>query len=236
MKKKLAILITLFAFIFSYGQNCGRKVTKGTTYKMSVYNRKGKVLANNHYRVTDVKKEGSNIIYVIESKRYDKKNKLQETFSFEEKCIDGRLYANMKGLVNQINTNIKKKSKKEDVSVEVKMSNVEFPTNNTKIGTTFKNAYLKIITKFDVSYIPDSETSFEYQNRKVEKIENKETPAGIFKCLYVVGDVKQKFSIIKRTGKIKEWYSGDTGLVYSEFYNKKGKLISYSVLTDLKIK
>jgi hypothetical protein len=71
-------------------------------------------------------------------------------------------------------------------------------------------------------------------NRKVESKESIITPAGTFDCYKITYDLFSKISIIKTEGRVVEWYAPNVGLVRSESYNKKDKLLGYNELTNLK--
>ena len=67
-------------------------------------------------------------------------------------------------------------------------------------------------------------------NRKVDAEESLKTPAGTFNCVKISQSQHLKAMISMDTNSI-EWYAEGVGLVRSESYNKKGKLMGYSLLT-----
>lgn len=68
---------------------------------------------------------------------------------------------------------------------------------------------------------------------KVEAREQVTTPAGEFDCLVISQRVSTKVIVKVEAGSM-EWYAKGIGMVRSESYNKKGKLVGYDVLTELK--
>jgi len=71
------------------------------------------------------------------------------------------------------------------------------------------------------------------KNRKVHQKENITTSAGTFACWKVTFDFYSKVGILRFHGSGVEWYQDDKVLVKSESYNKRGKLTSYSELTNI---
>ena len=71
-------------------------------------------------------------------------------------------------------------------------------------------------------------------NRKVEARESYTCPAGTFECL-VISQTTQTKMVMKIETSSKEWYAKEIGMVRSEFYNKKGVLKGYSLLTAINI-
>ncbi|MCF6348980.1 MAG: DUF3108 domain-containing protein [Flavobacteriaceae bacterium] len=67
-------------------------------------------------------------------------------------------------------------------------------------------------------------------NGKVEKREEITIPAGTFDCYVISFETEFKMGI-KRKGKTRQWLAKGVGIVKTEDYNKKGKVISKSVLT-----
>lgn len=232
MKKIFIILISLFlASTANYAQNCGRKLTKGSTWEYTTYNRKGKVIGKFRYELIDVKKEASSTTYLIESKNYNKKDKLQDTFQYEEICKNGNIYIDMKRTTSGMNSN--KPSENEDIEITVKSSMLDYPGTSVAPGTMLDNGSFTATSK---SEFITTEISIDVSNRKAESIEDKQTPAGTFKCVKITSDIDSKIVIVNQSGKGIEWYNEGVGLVYSEYYNQKGNLFSYSVLTGLNIK
>ena len=75
--------------------------------------------------------------------------------------------------------------------------------------------------------------SVRISNRKVEAQEDITTPAGTFKCFKITYDVDSKV-IFKTQGKGVEWISQQVGTVRTESHDSKGKMLSYSLLSEIK--
>lgn len=70
-------------------------------------------------------------------------------------------------------------------------------------------------------------------NRKVDGVENIETPVGKFKCYKVSSDKISYSGISRNKTKLIEWYATNVGLIRMEEYHKNGKLISYKQLESI---
>ena len=115
----------------------------------------------------------------------------------------------------------------EDMDVQVDASKFEIPDMNAPVGTTLDDSKLSINVTGGIMPI---KMNIEITDRKIEKREDLTTPAGSFDCIVLSQAISTKMMIrIKATSK--EWYSENVGMVRTESYNKKGKLIGYSELT-----
>ncbi len=76
------------------------------------------------------------------------------------------------------------------------------------------------------------------KNRKVEAIEDLETPAGTFNCYKISYEMETLTDMEMRKDKSKtkivEWLSPEVGTVKQEQYSERGKLESTMLLTEAK--
>lgn len=231
MKKLLTFLFSLFIIGSIYAQTCYSPSTKGTTWEITHYNKKGKLQFHFDYEIVDVKTNEGKITYTVAMNGYDKKGKVLNSGTYEQVCDkNGMFYIDMQQTFNSMNSS---KKKEENTDVEIQSSMLDYPDIHTAPGTKLKDGELKINAKTEFVTIT---TGFDVFNRKVEGTEQIETPAGTFNCLKVTSDFQTKLGFIKAKGSGIEWYADGIGMVRSESYNKKGKLVGYSVLTGLNIK
>ena len=139
------------------------------------------------------------------------------------KCINGEFVVDMQSYISE-NTltpysNMETKIDVDNMSIPAKMS-VGQVLGNGKVDLTVFNNGMKLIT-----------ISVNVKNRKVEAIENITTPAGTFEAYKITYDIETKM-LFTIKAKSAEWYVKDIGAVRTESYNKKGKLTSYTVLTE----
>lgn len=112
----------------------------------------------------------------------------------------------------------------------IESTDMQFPSGMT-VGQQLKDASIQLSLDGPVPVNMVSNIS----NRKVESRESVTTPAGTFDCYKISYDLFSKVSIVKTEGRVVEWYAPGVGLVRSESYNKKDKLLGFNELTGLKL-
>lgn len=223
--KALKTIVLLLAIIgTTYAQNdCKPFIppNKGATWEISNYNAKDKIQGTVSYELLDKIVTGNDIIFKVKTVAFDKKGKEIYGNEFEAICKDGKFDF---GMAFKIDGSQLKSY--EDMDVQVDASKFVIPDLNTSAGTKLDDSSLKI--KID-GPIPMKMTVL-ITDRKVEQKENLTTAAGAFDCIVLTQVISTKMMInIKASSK--EWYAENIGMVRSESYNKKGKLIAYSELT-----
>jgi len=63
--------------------------------------------------------------------------------------------------------------------------------------------------------------------------ENIETPAGTYNCLKITYNIRSQYGFLSDNRSVVDWHNKELGTVRSESFNKKGKLIGYSVLQEI---
>jgi len=225
MKVIKTILLLLAIAGTTYAQTDCRPyvpTNKGATWEITNYNAKGKVQGVTNYELLDKVVSGNDVTFKIRAVSVDKKGKEAYTNEFEAVCKDGKFDFGMAFKMdgNQLQAY-------EDMDVQVDASKFEIPDMDAPAGTTLDDATLGISVDTGIMAV---NMNIEITNRKVEKREELTTPAGTFDCLVLSQTIYTKM-MIKVTASSKEWYSENVGMVRSESYNKKGKLMGYSELT-----
>ncbi len=221
-------LIFILTIHLGYSQNdCKPYVptAKGATWEITNYTAKGKATGKIAYELINKVENGNDVTFKIKTVTYDKKGEEVYSNIFEAKCIDGKFDFDMAfkmdgGALEAY----------ENMDVEVDASKFEIPDMNSTPGTTLDDGSLEI--KIGSGGMSMFKMTILITDRKVEAKEDITTPAGTFNCIVLSQKVSTKM-MIRVQGASKEWYSENIGLVRSESYNKKGKLMGYSVLTKL---
>lgn len=143
-------------------------------------------------------------------------------------CKDGKMYVDMKSylgnqLANYPNGNI----------TVVDAGELEIPSDPKEGQELPGGTVLVSIMQQGISIMKIGVT---VSNRKIEKLETIKTDAGDFECFKITQDTESKMGFIKVKGSSAEWISDGVGVVRSESYDKRGDLVSYSVLTAVKNK
>ena len=70
-------------------------------------------------------------------------------------------------------------------------------------------------------------------DRKVEKVETITVPAGSFECYVIYSNSYSKMMMVNQNFPSRSWLAKGVGMVKTESYNKKGKVINTMVLTSM---
>lgn len=194
---------------------------KGAQFELTNYNGKGKQESRSVTEIISKSENGNDVTIKANMNQYSNNNKDTVSVEYSAGCINGIFQLNMFTGLNTSQGNL----------LELDGDFLDIPSSPTA-GQQLEDKL--IILKL----APSEETgkaliNFKYNivNRKVEAIETISTPAGSFNTVKLTYDINTKF-VLPITMHIVEWYSEDIGQVRSEVYNKKGKLQSYSVLTQ----
>jgi len=229
MKTKILsiLFIAFLSFSLTQGVNDDCEtyypLEKGMKWTYEEFNKKGKLTGTTTTFVKDVNTLGSKTEYVIEASSTSAKPKKDEE-PFKQDlhyiCDNGVLSFDMKSIVPQENMEAI-----EGQTFEVDQSNLAIP-KNLKAGQTLNDGFVSItMSGFNLITI-------NITDRTVEKIESVTTKAGTFNCALITykSSAKIAFMTLKTTSK--EWFSDEVGIVKSESYDKKGKLMSSNKLVS----
>lgn len=230
--KKMKALHILFAFLLVVGSaqaqvDCRPYIPtdEGTEWEMTDYNAKGKVQSKTTLKVLEKVVSGSDLTVKIQAVSYDKKGKEVFTNTFEAYCKDGQFELDM---AFRVNGETMKAYKNMDVDMDA--SEFEIPSMDAAVGTTLEDGTITV--KVGNGGMNMFNMKIDVIDRKVEAKEEKTTAAGTFKCLVLSQTTRMKM-VMKIETTSKEWYAENVGMIRSETYNKKGKLMGYSELTAL---
>ncbi|MFT4666794.1 MAG: hypothetical protein ACI9RM_002839 [Ulvibacter sp.] len=198
---------------------------KGSTWEITNYNKKGKVTGRNTFELIDKVEEGDEITFTVSSKAFDKKDKLIFDNIFEAKCIAGKFELDM---AYKLEGAMMGGFKNMEFTMDA--SEFEIPPLDAAVGTELPDGSLVVEMDGDSPMI--MKMTIEVTDRKVEAKEKITTPAGTFDCLVLTQKTSTKM-MVKMKSSSKEWYAENVGVVRTETYNKKGKLMAYSELTKI---
>lgn len=201
----------------------------GTTLEYTFYNKKGREESYQTQKIVDNKMVDGAIVVGIEATSTTGRKKDEEvTTTFEVKCDDGKFYINMNDFTSSVNYEQYKSS--PDVEVTVDSDDMYYPSD-LSVGQTLPDGKVEIaVTANGMKMFGSTIT---VKDRKVEKKETIETPAGNFECLKVTSTVVTKSMMSMETQTI-QWLAEDVGIVKTENRNKKGKMAGYQLLTGIK--
>jgi len=221
MKTKIIILIGLYFISFtSVSQDACKTyypLEEGVKFEMTTYNKKGKKEGVVNYKVTDIDNDTATIETII----YDEKGKEIITSNYQILCEGDKISIDFKSMISP-----EMFKQYKDMDMDITGNNIELP-NDLQIGQTLKDARMNMAINMGGITM---NMSVDMLNRKVNNKESITTLAGTFECYALSYDSEIKMGF-KMKFIIKEWIAEGVGVVKSETYNKKGKLMGYSELT-----
>jgi hypothetical protein len=115
----------------------------------------------------------------------------------------------------------------EDMEMDISGTDLELP-NDLSVGLELPDSNVSI--KISMSGI-NMNTTVDMVNRKVEKQESVDTPAGTFDCYVVYSENKIKAMMVKQSMPSRVWFSEGVGMIKQESYKKNGDVMTSTILT-----
>ncbi len=226
MKSTIIAVLLVFSIVSSYAQDICRPYVpsqKGSKWEITNYSAKGKVTGKTTYELLDVIEEGGGITFKIGMKSLDQKDKEVFATEFEAYCKDGKFEFDM---AMKMDGSAMKSY--QNMEFDVDASKFDIPSMDASAGTKLDDGSL--VVEIGSGAVPIFKMTVLVKDRAVEAREKRDTPAGSFDCIRLTQSVSTKL-VVNIQGTSKEWYAEGIGMVRSETYSKKGKLMGYSELT-----
>lgn len=201
---------------------------KGATMELRNYSRKGKLQNIVRLKVSDKTEANGKTMLDVDYAYYDKKDKnLRAKGKYKAMCENGVFKFEFGAM-----TPVAGQQKGSNMKIDIESDYLDIPANPS-VGQTLQNGTMRM--KVQAQGMPKMfNTNVNMRNRKVVGLEKITTPAGTFDCVKIAYDSEVKMSFMKTRSRIVEWFAKGVGLVRSEYFNKRGKLAGYTVLTKLK--
>ena len=193
----------------------------GTTLEMKHYNAKDKLTATTQTKI--IEKSATSIKFTSEFS--DEKDKKVHTGTYEVHCKNGEFTMDMSSFTQGMNLDAYK-----DMEIKFETDEMSFPSM-LQPGMKLNDGEVRI--KIANQGMTLMNMSMKIYNRVVEGKEDITTPAGTFSCYKITYDVDSKV-LFKSQSKGVEWISKNAGIVRTESRDTKGKMVAYSVLSQLK--
>lgn len=218
--------ITLILLLFSnaiIAQDCDAfyPFTEGAKAQITTYGKKEKVAAIVDYSINSISNNGNSQIAEISSIVSDKNGEELNSTTYDVACDGESVSIDFKSMYNP-----QMFQQFQNAETEISGTNVVLP-NNLSVGQTLPNANIEI--KVNMAGI-NMNMGVTMNNRKVIAEEAITTPAGTFDC-FVIEYSSEVNMGIKQKGYAKQWIAKGVGMVKQEDYNKRGKVMSSSLLT-----
>lgn len=226
MKNLLFVLLLVLFSLSIFAQGCDglEKIKEGSKWELTNFDKKDKVEGSTFYHVKEVSAQGDGVTWVIDMKMKDDKGEVFSETSSEIVCEGGVFKMSMEQFMNNEQMQAYK-----DMDVEMDATDIEYPTSS-KVGESLPEASIHIKVATNGMTVMNMTTTI--KDRKIEKEETIETPAGSFDCLVVTQNTTIANKIISKEFPSKDWFVPGFGVVKTESYKSNGKLIGYSLLTS----
>ena len=195
---------------------------KGTELVYTYFSKPGKLESSSKQTIVGKDDSAGKLKLEISSESFDAKGNPVFKFNYSVWCDGETFFVDMRNALASMNL-------KELGEFKIQTTDMQFPSKLTP-GQQLKDASITMNMEGPVPM----GISTSITNRKVEALEKVTTPAGKFDCVKISYDMLSKVSIVKTEGHVIEWFAPNVGLIRSETYNKKNKLIGINELTSLK--
>ena len=236
MKRLLIPILSLTLFAtgsFAQCNNAFYSLEEGSEFEMTTYNKKDKLQSRIVNAVSEVEETGNAYEATFHSTIYDKKDEMVSDGEFVVICEDGNISVDMQRLTSSM----AQLTAYNEMEVESEVSFLEIPSS-LEVGQSLPDGHTTIKVKMGEGNMAMTTMMIDVVNRKVEAKENLTTPAGTFECYKITYDTDLNTKMMGFSNKTSfssaEWVARGVGVVKTESYDKKGRLNSYSLLTDLK--
>lgn len=225
---KLAVIIFLATILVSHSQaqNCTfSSMTKGKVMSYDNYNKKGKLTAKTVTTFLDQYQDSTGAaIFLVNRDIFNAKGEELSSVESTMSCKMGSLLVDAESIVDP-------EGKKEfkNVKMEIVEGDMVYP-DKLELGQELPDFNIDITTEAMDGTIRTY--TILIKKRKVESKESITTPAGTYDC-YKISYVMDIVAYSFMSFTVSEYISEGVGKIKTETFNKKGKLVSSSLLVEL---
>ena len=221
--KNYFTLLFVSLITFCSAQDCNEyfPLYEGFKYEMTHYNKKNKVISVDRHAIKSVEVTGDRVDAVITVEIEDKKGRKSDR-DLAVVCENGVYTMDMRNMLDP--ALVESMGQDGSMDAEIEGTALAFP-EKLEVGTEMEDANITFT-------MGPMKGSMDIYDRKVTAKETITTSAGSFECYKIEYATKFKM-LIGMQIKAVQWIAPKVGLIKSESYNKKGKLVGTSVLTNL---
>lgn len=225
--KKLFIPMVIIAFPFLLkAQDCGfYNFTKGAVLGYQHFDGKSKLTGTSRLTFLDTYREGDAYVYKVRNETTTENSKEQpKPIEYIMRCENGEFYIDMSSMMDPATAGT------FGTDIKVTSSELSYPSN-LSVGQTLPDASFSISS--GSQGVTVLSMTIDVANRVVAAKESVTVPAGTFDCYKITYNVDTKM-LFKISATAAVWMTKGGGMVKTETYDKKGKLTSSMVLSELK--
>ncbi len=225
-KNFFLILLTFFLPVLVIAQDCGYySMSEGMVLGYQNLDAKGKLTGSSRTTCLSVTKVGAATMFKVKSDYTDAKNEKPSSHEYTMRCEDGKFYVDMQSFIDP-----KSMEGFKDMEISVDGNDMMYPSG-LSAGQTLPDANIKISAASGGVNIMNMVVTI--TNRQVVGSESVTVPAGTFDCYKITYNIETKL-MFKVNSTVTEYVNMGVGNVKTETYDKKGKLLGSTVLTELK--
>jgi len=219
------MIILLLSCRLAIGQSCSRyyPMTEGTHFQYTNYDKKGKESGTINYTITDASSNGASTNATMHMTYMDDKGDEVLSSDYTLTCSENAVHIDYESLLSN-----EMMQQFNNAEMEITGTDVVWP-NDLTVGEDLPDANVQI--KMSMGGI-NMNMNVETVNRKVEKKEQVDTPAGSFDCYVISSDTKSKMMMANKTFPSRQWLAEGVGMIKQETYNKSGKIVGSMMLTE----
>lgn len=199
-------------------------IEEGVRLEYTMYNKKEKIEGTQWQEFREVVETADGLETKVFMGLLDEKGKETFSTSYGMSCNGNAIRIDFESLLSGPMLD-----QQEDMEAEITGTDIELP-NRLEVGMELPDANVEMkLSMGPMKMTMEVNTT----DRKVEKIESVQTPAGTFECYVISSNTQSKMMLTKNNFPSRIWLAKDVGMVQSENYNSKGKLMSRMVLSKI---
>jgi hypothetical protein len=229
MKHLILLVISFYISLNIASAQCNAffPMTEKVKYQYDHFDNKEKLTLRTTQTMKDVKGTGNSMTATMVQEMIDvKKEKIIATTEAEWACQDGVLHF----AINNMAVNGAQQSQASGMTMDITGDKMDLPSD-LEIGQKLKD--LTYNMKMTMQGTTLMNTTHKITDRKVEGKEQITTPAGTFECYKLTYTLTSKGGMGGGTMKSVSWFAKNVGLVKTETFSDKGKLMSRQVLSKI---
>lgn len=223
--KKIILFFALSLFVFNaVSQDCGvyHPTTIGTKLTYTYYVKPDKPDKTCEMTLKNKENTAKGLKLDVDGVVKEKNGKEALVYNYSAWCDGETFIIDMKNMLASLNAG-------DISSYKIESTDLQFP-KNLAVGQALPDGTLTLSIDGPVK----TGITVNVTNRKVETFESVTTSAGTFECVKISSDVNSKIVFAKTSSKTIEWFAINVGMVKTESYDAKGRLLGTNILTSVK--
>lgn len=226
MKNVLISFVIMLLPVLLTAQDCGYyNYKKGAVLGYQNFDGKGKLTGSSRLTFIDTYRDGNAYFYKVRNETTSESSKEQpKPMEYLMRCENGEFFVDMSSMMDPSMAGT------FGVDIKVTSSELTYPSS-LSVGQTLPDANYTISSGSQGVTILSM--TIDVTNRTVAAQESVTVPAGTFDCFKITYNVDTKM-LFKINATAAAWMTKGGGMVKTESYDKKGKLTSSMVLSEIK--